>query len=130
MDIFGLLTPGDIDQIQELRLQGLQTELDLQDPPLTATIRRWDETSSGMVDVPGAWRVVVRYANAQAGEIRSQSSEGSMARGTIEAFSPFPIQIGDRVALSSGGTLVIAPPEPRTELGVVIGSWEQSGGAT
>lgn len=128
--ITGLLSPSDIEQIQDLRLQGLQTELDLQDPPVTATIRRWSESTSSMGPIAGSWRVVVRYADVQAGDARQPSSQGSTARGTIEAFAPFPIQVGDRVALSTGGVLVIAPPDPRVDLGVMVGSWEQAGGVT
>lgn len=118
-----LIRPDTIRRLQQLARDGVATAQAAMDPTVTVAMRRWDDAAADFVTGP-AVAVVVTYADAiGAGPAIGESSETAQARGTVRAFAPWDVQIGDRFTLPGGDTAVITSPAPYEQFGTIRASW-------
>lgn len=117
-----LIRPGAQHRLKQLARDGFQTVAEMADPPRLATIRRWND-DAGNWDVFAPVEAVVRRDNTQPGFVGSESVDGSTTGGTLQRLAPWDIRVGDRVTLDNGEVVVIVPPAPYEEFGVIRAAW-------
>lgn len=109
--VAGFLGPSDVAAIQEAVRQGLQTVLDLQEPPVFAVVRARGLTGDPVEADPV--RVSVKGTRSMSGDRATEGAEAVLDRGTLRTWSPWVVERGNKFRLEPSGetgTILAVPP--------------------
>ena len=108
------LSPGDVADIAQLRLDGLATALAL--GGVVLTIYRTD--AAGVPQPAFTMMVALRWANRQPRPVGSEAAASTGVDGDLRAYAPWDVAVGDTFSLPEGDARVV--PLVRNEGGIVV----------
>jgi hypothetical protein len=101
-----LLSPSELAEIAQLRLDGLATSIELRGVELV--LWRIDEASGDALPLPPV-TVARRFANRQPRATATEAATSTRVDGDFRAYAPFDVAVGDTFVLPDGAGQIVPP---------------------
>lgn len=94
------LKPKDAAVFENAKQRILATQMLLQRPPYVITLKRANETTGELEIVVASRQVFVQFAKREPNELLNERAKVTWSDGTISAFAPLDVRVGDEFLLS------------------------------